>query len=350
MSGEQEVQTGVGPLPSALPSAPGPVPATVEQPVVRRIGRAEREATEQRLRQALADDVLTITEFDERLGEVMAARTQLELDRVVADLPDDGPPPAPPGPPLRPQNQLVAFMSGTEQRGRWRPGRPVRAVAVMGGVEMDLREAESDDGVFDVDAVAVMGGVEVIVPDNAHVEMSGFAIMGGRENKVPTPTGPGPLVRVQGHAMMGGVVVRTASTKERKRYPVADKAPAPGPTRQPPPRTRGWTGRIIALAVIGLIGAGPVRAFVQADARAMFGSTVVEAEPGTEVDVFAMFGSVEVVVPEGARGRNDVTAVFGSADCESACTPSDLPVVTVDGAVLFGSAEIVRPGEVEVDD
>ena len=128
------------PSPPWAPTQAGPLP-DVRAPE-RRIGAAERDAAEQRLRQALRDDVLTIMEYDERLGGVMAARTQTEIDGLLADLPE---PPRPVhGPQLAECGTVVAVLGTTEQRGRWRPAKGLRAVAVMGSARVDLHDEVSD--------------------------------------------------------------------------------------------------------------------------------------------------------------------------------------------------------------
>jgi Domain of unknown function (DUF1707) len=61
-----------------------------------RVSDVERRAVQQRLHQAHDAGQLDLTEFDERLKEVLAARTRGELQRTTADLPDVpiAPPPA----------------------------------------------------------------------------------------------------------------------------------------------------------------------------------------------------------------------------------------------------------------
>ena len=350
--------TGFRPL---LPDEAGPVPATVPAPPPLRIGRAEREVAEGRLRRALDEDVLSINEFDDRLGAVLASRTQAELDALLADLParirhcSKSPEPEPHTQSAsRLRRWIVAVMSGHEQRGRWRPARPLNVVALMGGAVVDLRDAETDDGEFVVEAVAFMGGVDVIVPDNAEVDLGGFAFMGGRENKVPLPrSGDGPLVRVNGYALMGGVVVRTAKEKEHERFPASNQARErqwqrpPGP---PMPAKPSVVGRVFgALLAVALI-LGPGRAMVTADEVVLFGGdevqvTAARLEDGEDLDIFVMFGGMEVVVPDGTLVEEDVTAIFGGDDCESACAADGDAQLRVDGFVGFGGASILTETE-----
>lgn len=58
-----------------------------EQPPLR-IGDAERDRAVSQLQEHLSAGRLDATEFDERIGDALKARTQPELDRLFADLPD----------------------------------------------------------------------------------------------------------------------------------------------------------------------------------------------------------------------------------------------------------------------
>jgi Domain of unknown function (DUF1707) len=60
-----------------------------------RVSDAERRATQQRLNQAHDAGQLDLTEFDDRLKAVWAARTRGELVTTTADLPDVPPESAP---------------------------------------------------------------------------------------------------------------------------------------------------------------------------------------------------------------------------------------------------------------
>lgn len=60
-----------------------------------RIGDAERDMTTRQLRECFAQGRLTIDEFNDRLGQALAATTQPELDRLTYDLPPTRPSPAP---------------------------------------------------------------------------------------------------------------------------------------------------------------------------------------------------------------------------------------------------------------
>jgi hypothetical protein len=195
-----------------------------------RVSDAEREVVAQRLRHALAEGRLTFTEFDERVAAAYAAKTGSDLAPLTADLPrqsatgPDLPAAAPaaasPQPPVSGGgvDWTVAVMSGSERTGRWRPGRHTRAVAVMGGCELDLRQAAFPEETLVITAVAVMGGIEITVPEGVEVEVTGLSIMGGRSLKVAdVPRRPGtPVVRVRAFAIMGGIDIRSKPPRKQK--------------------------------------------------------------------------------------------------------------------------------------
>ena len=110
----------------------------------------------------------------------------------------------------------MAIMGGEERKGRWRPARRTNALSIMGGVDIDLREAELADGA-EILATAVMGAVTITVPPGVSVEMSGFALMGGNTgpNDKSLPLPDAPVVHVRAYSLMGGVVVE----RKKRRSP-----------------------------------------------------------------------------------------------------------------------------------
>ena len=73
---------------------------------------------------------------------------------------------------------VVSFLSSNEREGRWPLPRRFRALAVLGNIELDLREADIGLGVSVIEAVAVMGNIEITVPPDVAVESSGDSLLG----------------------------------------------------------------------------------------------------------------------------------------------------------------------------
>ena len=176
-----------------------------------RVDDHDRERMVEVLRGHCADGRLTLDEFSDRVGLVYEARTRGDLDLVIADMPTPVAPRRALSPSTRkPVPSAVAVFSSHKQTGRWRPSETLSAVAVMGSVELDLREAEFDHAVIHINATSIMGSIEVIVPEGVEVELTGFNLMGSKESRVAdTPGRAGALViRVNAFVLMGSVLVR----------------------------------------------------------------------------------------------------------------------------------------------
>lgn len=171
-----------------------------------------RERVVEALSEHFARDHLSLDELETRMARVYAATTPADVDALVADLPALGAPvtvtPDGYAPTPKLKERLVAIMSGVVRRGLWKIPRRLRVVAIMGSVELDLRQAELPPGVTEITAFVLMGGLEIRVAPGVRLETDGVAIMGGFEDRVHDPgvaPADAPVVRVTGIAIMGGV-------------------------------------------------------------------------------------------------------------------------------------------------
>jgi hypothetical protein len=80
--------------------------------------------------------------------------------------------------PPQPTGGVVSFLSSTERQGRWALPRHFRALAVLGHIELDLRDADIGFGVSLIEAVAVMGNIEITIPPDVAVESDGDSLLG----------------------------------------------------------------------------------------------------------------------------------------------------------------------------
>jgi class 3 adenylate cyclase len=115
-------------------------------------------------------------------------------------------------------------MSGHSTRGRWRIGGKTKAVAVMGGCDMDLRRAEIEGPEVEITAFAFWGGIDIIVPEGFDVDLRGFSFMGGRSLRLrDVPIVPGsPRIVIRGFAVMGGIEVKSRPNRSAKQLPRSD--------------------------------------------------------------------------------------------------------------------------------
>jgi len=191
---------------------PGALPGRTPET---RVSEAERDRSAALLAKHCSEGRLTLDEFSQRVEVVLAARTQADLDTAMRDLPVDAPPYQSP---LPPSSSLVAVFGGASRRGRWRPGPKVKAIAVFGGVDLDLRNAEIDAGELEITTWAVFGGIDIVVPEGVAVHLSGgFTLFGGKDLRLAdVPLLPGaPLIKVRAFPIFGGVSVRTKRTPHR---------------------------------------------------------------------------------------------------------------------------------------
>jgi hypothetical protein len=196
-----------------------------------RAADADRDRAAEMLRRAAAEGRITFDELDERIGQAYAAKTFADLEALTGDLPGPGvrapvpatprhqPPEVPAGTPASPFS--LAIMSGARRAGPWIVPPAYTAVAVMGGVELDLRHARFAVAEVTIRAFCLMGGVSITVPEDMTVDVSGIGFMGGFDHRASGPGAPGAShLRVVGFAMMGGVDV-----KRRPAEPVRPELP-----------------------------------------------------------------------------------------------------------------------------
>lgn len=192
-----------------------------------RASDADRERVARRLHDAMAEGRLSVHELDERLRQTYAAMTFGELEPITKDLPVTGRDatvnvPAPVGSTdvERRTGSTVgvtksfAFMSGFRRAGNWVVPSRHSAFAVMGGGEIDLREARWAEHTTTIRAFAVMGGIEIVVPEDITVRIEGVGVMGGFDGTSHEGPPDAPVLRVKGFAFWGGVEVKRRNPEQ----------------------------------------------------------------------------------------------------------------------------------------
>jgi hypothetical protein len=187
-----------------------------------RISDADRNKVAEILREAAGDGRIDFEELDQRLEATYAAKTYAELVPITHDLA-----------PTRATSssvvsggrheRAVAIMSGVERRGAWVVPEHFSVFCLMGGAELDLRQATFSAREVTLTINAFMGGANIVVNRSTNVVVHGTGIMGGysapRSDAELRLTADSPTVHVRGVAIMGGVSV------VRKAMPGEDKTP-----------------------------------------------------------------------------------------------------------------------------
>jgi hypothetical protein len=192
-------------------------PRSTPDPALLRISDAERHQVAEILRTAAGDGRIDMEELDERLEATYAARTYADLVPITVDLPtgDQLPwqPPTLPSPvvPGPASESHVAILNGLDRKGAWVVPRRLSVFAMMGGADLDLREARFAAQEVVITVNAFMGGAQITVGPHTHVVMEGTGIMGGYsgpDDRVPAELDANsPTVRIRGVAIWGGVSV-----------------------------------------------------------------------------------------------------------------------------------------------
>jgi hypothetical protein len=194
-----------------------------------------RHRTLAELEHQLSSRRLPRDEYDRRVALALSATSARDLKPLVLDLLSPAPVAAAP-----PQHQrstaavrrastsddselAVALMSHSVREGAWDPPETVNALAVMGHVRLDFREAALLDGTTRIHAFALMGGVSVIAPPDVNVRVSGIGLMGGFGRvRRSAPDPDAPTLHIDGLAIMGGVDVRVRAVGADPEQPEED--------------------------------------------------------------------------------------------------------------------------------
>ena len=186
-----------------------------------RASDADREQVATVLSTAYAEGRLTREEHDERLDQLLAARTFDDLIPITHDLVVVGTPAMVSA--SDPQqafaidtsratdesDKLVAIFGGVTRNGKWRIRKHSQALALFGGIDLDLRDAIFESSVVEISGFWCFGGLEIKVPEGIEVRDQTAGIFGGTDVRdVGEPLPGAPTLVIKGMTLFGGVSVR----------------------------------------------------------------------------------------------------------------------------------------------
>jgi DUF1707 SHOCT-like domain len=181
-----------------------------------RASDAERRRVAELLRIHYLDGRLTQDDFAERVEHALAARTQGELAELTRDLPQEAP--APPQASVRRRRKTsVHVIGGFAREERGLAQDEYLFVSGLGGLDLDLSDAQIPPGGVDVEVWSVIGGVALTVPEGVTVEHSGFSVLGGIDDGTRGAPAGSPTVRLTFYSLIGGAAVEPPGGPRRRR-------------------------------------------------------------------------------------------------------------------------------------
>ena len=186
-----------------------------------RASDADRDQVATLLSTAYAEGRLSREEHDERIDQLMAAKTFADLLPITRDLVIVGPP----APVATPQSssrfaidttgqnpesdKMIAIFGGVTRKGRWRVRKNTHALALFGGMDLDLRDAIFEAPVVEFSGFWCFGGLDIKVPEGIEIQDQTAGIFGGTDVRdVGDPSPGAPTLVIKGVSLFGGVSIK----------------------------------------------------------------------------------------------------------------------------------------------
>jgi hypothetical protein len=163
-----------------------------------RVSDAERNQVVERLNHAVSEGRLSLAEFEDRLGGVLAARTRSDLAPFTADLPE-----AAAAVPL----ELRVRASSLNRSGRWVVPSQLAVTAKGASVRLNLTEAVISSSTVDVVLDVRSSSVTVILPHGASASIADVELSSSSA-KATVPDAGGLHIVVRGHVQSSSLRVR----------------------------------------------------------------------------------------------------------------------------------------------
>ena len=172
-----------------------------------RMSDADRERVVEQLRSAVGEGRLTLDEFEDRVGGVLAARTFGEVEPYLADLPV-----ARIHRPPRQFAELRNTASTLKRKGEWVVPRQIRIENKAGTVKLDFTAAIVSHPVVEIDVNVYAGSTILVLPPGASADAEDVEVIAGSLKVRQVPNGPltggGPHFTVRGKHRAGSLIIR----------------------------------------------------------------------------------------------------------------------------------------------
>ncbi len=106
----------------------------------------------------------------------------------------------------------IAILGGFKRRITSKKFKGGSVLSVMGGFQIDLRQADMEGDSATIEAMSFMGGGEIKVPDEWQVSMEGISLFGAfvdeTDQQTPAAAGTQKKLIMKGASLFGGIVVK----------------------------------------------------------------------------------------------------------------------------------------------
>jgi hypothetical protein len=177
-----------------------------------RLSNADREALIGRLHAATEEGRLDLDEFAERSTQVYEAKTFADVERLLADLPEDDRALAVPTHRKAvsdvPDLELAPAHSNVRREGAWTVPKRITVKPKHSSVKLDCRHATFADNDIEIDVHLTHSSFTLILPRNASAVDEGVQLTGGNFVNRCHQAGDGPRFHITGETHWGQINVR----------------------------------------------------------------------------------------------------------------------------------------------
>ncbi|MFE5125772.1 DUF1707 domain-containing protein [Streptomyces sp. NPDC056669] len=167
------------------------------------VGEDDRDAAVRRVQEAYAEGHISHEAMDERLHQVLTAKTRGELASALASLPQED---------AGTTSTIAAAGGRIKRRGAWQVPRVLKVASAFGRVRLDLSRAVIEHPVVDIELQLGTGRARITVPRDAIVDLEDLHT-GWKDThyKPRQRAGPGgPRIRISGTMGFGRLKIRHA--------------------------------------------------------------------------------------------------------------------------------------------
>jgi len=189
-----------------------------------RASDADRDSAASVINNAMAEGMLTAEEHSERLDAIYSAKTRADIAPLLDDLPGHAAAAVPASArgaltPAKPGSRIVAIFGGASRKGSWHAEPVIEVLTVVGGAELDFRNAVLPGKEVTIKAICVLGGLDITVPPEMRVINSCVAILGGTDmtgDSAESLRPDAPVLHITGTCVLGGIDVKRKARKQDK--------------------------------------------------------------------------------------------------------------------------------------